>query len=89
MTPIQLPSGEVPERLNGPVSKTGVPSGTAGSNPALSGSIKPQGKALGFCAIVDAVDENPLRPPKEDAPRVRRQRRREANPALSVHGVEA
>ncbi len=29
-------SGEVPERLNGPVSKTGVPSGTAGSNPALS-----------------------------------------------------
>ena len=28
--------GEVPEWLIGPVSKTGVPSGTAGSNPALS-----------------------------------------------------
>ena len=30
----------MPERLNGLVSKTSVPSGTAGSNPALSVEIK-------------------------------------------------
>ena len=31
--------GEVPERSNGAVSKTVVPSGTQGSNPCLSGSF--------------------------------------------------
>ena len=31
--------GEVPERLNGPVSKTGEPSGSVGSNPTLSGRM--------------------------------------------------
>ncbi len=34
-----LARGEVPEWPNGPVSKTGVPHGTAGSNPALSASV--------------------------------------------------
>ncbi len=32
----RLDVGEVPEWLNGLVSKTGVPSGTVGSNPTLS-----------------------------------------------------
>ena len=49
----------MPERLIGPVSKTGVPSGTAGSNPALS--VAPQrvstsSRTSGACGVFSIVD---------------------------------
>ena len=37
-------SGEVAERLNAPVLKTGMPKGIVGSNPTLSAIHAPQGQ---------------------------------------------
>ena len=79
--------GEVPERLNGLVSKTSEPSGSVGSNPTLSvgiaDNVGPRTAVyIPTYATLQGWDSNT--PRAKRGPWVRRRRRREANPTLSA-----